>query len=144
VERFLTYLKPIIVGHSLSSSGDGIVLGGRCGRRLSSLMSLTYKEYLRRFDRTNLFVVVRNRLDVPKAVVSSLRLPRRLLVIFLGRDVARMFGLGSLSFLEEYNYRDSCWVVAPHPSGLNRWYNDPKNLEMATYKLTELSDRWTS
>jgi hypothetical protein len=34
------------------------------------------------------------------------------------------------------------WAVLPHPSGRNRWYNDPANREAARAFMTELAEGW--
>lgn len=43
--------------------------------------------------------------------------------ILIGRRVARAFHAHHLPYLEPTTFEDRTIVVAPHPSGLNRWWN---------------------
>jgi hypothetical protein len=52
--------------------------------------------------------------------------------VLLGRRVAAAFGLASAPYLEWTEARGRTWVVMPHPSGVNRWWNDEENRLLAT------------
>ncbi len=57
------------------------------------------------------------------AVLGSAAASRRF--VLLGRRVARAFGCRDLPFLRLAIVWDNNVLVVPHPSGLNRIYNDP-------------------
>lgn len=66
------------------------------------------------------------------AVLVASRLDRYALTLLAGLKVARAFGVdGRLADLAgrrvEVGGGDA--LVIPHPSGLNHWWNDPKNVE---------------
>jgi len=51
-------------------------------------------------------------------------------VLLIGQGVARAFGVqaGLLEWVE----REGAWLaVVPHPSGVNRWWNELRNVERA-------------
>lgn len=58
-------------------------------------------------------------------------------IVLTGRRVAQAFGK-SIDFLE----RDGKYFSLPHPSGLNRWWNDAKNLEKAQRVCAELVEEY--
>jgi uracil-DNA glycosylase len=128
----------LIVGQAPSASSDpSEPLSGRSGRRLASLCGMTLEEFLRAFDRVNLlpefpgkaskgdrFPMAAGR-SAAKAILAASQ-PRR--CVLLGTGVWKSFGLppSPAPFL---------WLPAgprlfslcPHPSGVNRWWNDPLN-----------------
>jgi hypothetical protein len=56
-------------------------------------------------------------------------------VVLLGRGVARAFCVDGMRphFEWWYDAAYECTLaLAPHPSGVNLWWNDPSNLEAAT------------
>ena len=70
-------------------------------------------------------------LDEARASARRLNLWGKPLVILVGRNVARAFGANSVAYLEGFLLGYVNAVVIPHPSGLNRWWNDPANTERA-------------
>jgi hypothetical protein len=56
----------------------------------------------------------------------------RPLVVLMGKNVARAFGEHRRGYLELFDLRSIPAVVAPHPSGINRWWNDAANCEQAS------------
>ena len=117
---------------------------GSAGARLASIMGLTPEEYLRKFDRTNVLCepvgkwgIVGESRVARNAATCMLPLLAGRDVVFLGADVARAFGRKDLTFhsweatayegLEKAVYA----ALVPHPSGRNRWYNDPANFAEA-------------
>lgn len=57
-------------------------------------------------------------------------------LLLLGTKVCDAFGIENPHWLEVY--ASQLWrpmVAVPHPSGLNRWYNDPENEERARRML---------
>lgn len=154
-------LRPLLIGQAPPPSFDPDThsplhpLPEKCsGGRLAEIMGLDARTYLRTFQRINLlrdFPGQRRRpggtrVDHwPKAearqaaeLIAPLLDGRQ--VILVGRNVARAFSLEAAPWHEWSSYRvtyppDSpalfSVAVVPHPSGLNRWYNDSANLETA-------------
>jgi len=51
-------------------------------------------------------------------------------VMLLGKRVAAAFG-AKTDYFEWFDLRGSRAAIVPHPSGINRWWNDPVNVERA-------------
>jgi hypothetical protein len=50
----------------------------------------------------------------------------------MGRNVARSFGQRHTPYLVKFHLVHHCPAfVFPHPSGINRWWNDPHNVSQA-------------
>lgn len=134
-------MRTLIIGEAPARTGDPRrPLLGRSGGRLAALCGLELQDYRRAFARANVLERWPGRLakgdafDLPAARQRAALLRRRFvggrLVVLLGRRTARAFGLDSAYFLPQ---RVACAnvVVLPHPSGVNRWWNEPKNLARA-------------
>lgn len=112
-------MKPLLIGLKLNSlSGSGVPLGGRIGRFLAKLCGQTYSEYLKRFERIN---VRPNLGNVKRKMVG------RSCVVF-GREASRILGLSISWYAADSSGKI---YVLPHPSGLNRMYNNPNNRQAA-------------
>ena len=48
-------------------------------------------------------------------------------IVLLGKNVARCFGFRDLPFLAEINIYGRRFLIFPHPSGTNRWWNERRN-----------------
>lgn len=60
-------------------------------------------------------------------------------VVFVGYAVARAFGYEEFVPLVWYHHgRGYRWCVVPHPSGRNRWWNNPDNRAMGERFLSNL------
>ena len=117
------------------------------GYRLYKLTGLESRhEYLRTFDRANLFAEWPGCWDKQKrpkdkwsvrdariAAASMRFLLTGRTVIFVGRRVSTAFGFGDLDFLE--HAVDPVWKMrvacVPHTSGRSHWYNDVDNARRA-------------
>lgn len=53
-------------------------------------------------------------------------------VLFMGKSVARAFGYRHIQYLQPRQWNQHKFVCFPHPSGVNRWYNDNNNWREAT------------
>lgn len=55
------------------------------------------------------------------------------IVLLMGRNVERAFfgGRSDREYLRVWEGQRATWVVFPHPSGLNHWWNDPAHVEKA-------------
>lgn len=109
---------------------------GTCGSRIAALAGISHEHLYHYFDAASLIGYWPA--DVPSRLVSTVS--REMIVahervIFVGRAVASCFGLRRLRPLvwQETMHNGSTFdaAVLPHPSGLNRWYNDPAHAAAA-------------
>jgi hypothetical protein len=83
-----------------------------------------------------------------EAVAGAARLRRygflgRRIVVLGGRRVANAFGLADLDYFKP-THRDGVeFILAPHPSGVNRWWNNPGNRTRARVWIESLGRRLT-
>ena len=140
-------MKILLVGQAPGRRiGGDAPLAGRAGRRLAAVMGLTYEEYLRVCDRINLLDSWGGKRG--KGDAFNLKDARRRaaqmnlfgydVVLFIGVAVARVFGEDG-PILIWHNTGAQRRIIIPHPSGINRWWNDKANLEQAQLALGELS-----
>lgn len=146
--RIVRPTKPLIIGEAPARTGDPRKpITGACGAKLAALAGLTEGEFRRRFARMNLLdrwpgaaPTKGARWDARAATMAARKARRRFingrLVILLGWRVAATFRLTAdiCEYLQEYwlvrngHILDARVVVVPHPSGVNRWYNDAGNV----------------
>ena len=55
--------------------------------------------------------------------------------VLLGRAVARCFGLGDADFCSVAKVGPRQFLILPHPSGINAWWNNPANERKASRAL---------
>lgn len=140
-------MKPLLIGEAPSKNEPlPKPLEGRIGRRLASFAGITFEQYLERFDRINLLEVRQdtkekgftfNRETARVSAVALIpRIDRYENVILLGKRVRDAFGIIKEYFephhwkhYESGLYEGTTIYVVPHPSGVNRWFNDPANRE---------------
>ena len=133
--------RVVIIGRAPSRTSDHRQpLSGPSGERLAFLCDLTMAEFAARFERRNLLDAWQGkagkgdafvRAPEARALAEGLRAglaTRR--VVLLGSDVARAFGFPGEPFLFGAHWGGS-FAFCPHPSGVNRWWNDPENFERA-------------
>jgi hypothetical protein len=131
-------MKPLIIGEAPSKNGKPErPIEGRIGQRLADHAGLSYADFLVHFDRVNLlherqevagkgFVFDRAAaINAAQALVKQLTAGR--LVLLLGRRVAGAFGCTKDYFDAHHLENGAILYVVPHPSGINRWWNDPWN-----------------
>jgi hypothetical protein len=56
-------------------------------------------------------------------------------IVLLGKNVARCFGFRDLPFLAEISIYGRRFLIFPHPSGTNRWWNERRNERRARQLL---------
>lgn len=148
---------PLLVGEApgKSSIPERPIVSSRSGARLAELLHLHPNELAHR-------AIVGNLLDAypgPKypieeaaceatAILNGKRVAPESVsyLLLLGRGVARAFGLperavtGDFFSAHEVEQRGFRWtlVVVPHPSGLSRWWNDSRNVALATRQMRAL------
>jgi uracil-DNA glycosylase len=59
-------------------------------------------------------------------------------VLLMGRGVAKAFGADKHPYLEPWIWSHNTWVVFPHPSGVNRWWNEEWNVRAAQNMLGKI------
>lgn len=140
-------MKPLLVGEAPSKNEvTETPLEGRVGKRLAALCGLTYEQYLERFDRVNLLHVRQDTTEkgftfdhaaagheAHRLYVAGIVAPGRI-VLLLGWRVARAFsnGFSKLPYFVEHQHGGAAFYVLPHPSGVNRYWNDPENVARAS------------
>lgn len=144
-------MKPLLIGQAPAqhATGNG-PLSGRCGEALAALCELDLVQFLADFDRVNLLgrfpgksgkgdrfpieVARRRAIDL---LMSGTLFDRR--VVLLGGNVAKAFGVDYPRPFEWQSRRALVYAVAPHPSGINLWWNDPANRAAARVFWRELA-----
>lgn len=136
-------LRPLLVGQAPSRSG-ATSFEGTSGAKLAKLCGLDVVAFRERFDRVNLLEAFPGaysrgdafplRLARASARQVRSRLQGRPFVVFVGVGVSRAFEIEPRPLLEFRDERSiACpFVVCPHPSGLNTWWNDVVNREQAS------------
>lgn len=131
--------KIILMGQAPGPKDDDDALGGGIGDRLAELCGLSgIRELDQKFKRMNLLTRFPGKAGkgdkFPRAEAKARALQltpglRNRDVIFLGRNVAYAFGLLKVDWFEMIHHRPGSFVccVAPHPSGVNLWWNDLSN-----------------
>ena len=132
--------KILLIGQAPSRTGDpNTPLLGRLGNKITSICGLTESEYRRQFDRRNVLPKWPGRNGKGDAfpLNEARKRARRMLpditsrrVIFIGKNSARAFGFKA-NFLTWQTFANNRAAILPHPSGINRWWNDPKNRRRA-------------
>ena len=140
--------KLVLVGQAPSRSGDPTrpLAGGPVGKKLAALFGATLDEYVERTERHNLLgkwpgragkgdCFPMSRAKQAAGVLCEALGGRD--VIFVGKNVAAAFGIRKATYLSWALFCDEASgasfeaAVVPHPSGINRWWNDPKNRRAA-------------
>ena len=133
-----------LVGQAPSRRGDPRKpLAGPNGQKIARLAGMSYDELIacRRkhlnthyrekrgkgaaFDRANGNV---NAADI----LMDWRVER---IVLLGKNVARCFGFNDVPFLAEIHVYGRRFLIFPHPSGTNRWWNERRNERRARQLL---------
>ena len=127
-------MRPILVGtdnphsnnprHALAPYPDGCS-GWRLWKMLSDQCGMTKQEYLLAFSRTNL------------ENISDVDLGEGSVVVALGGDVRKYFGLEKI-LVHPQVIRGVTFRCVPHPSGRNRFYNDPLARRLVGMMLEDL------
>lgn len=144
--------RPLIIGQAPGARSDPAQpLAGRCGARLADLAGLDLPTFLATFERINLidrfpgktgkgdtFPRAEAGKTATRLIIRGAFLRRR--VVFLGENVTATFGFKHAVFepLRFYQSADSALAFCPHPSSINRWWNDPQHVEAARRFWTTL------
>jgi len=125
-----------LVGQAPSRRGDPRKpLAGPNGQKIARLGGMSYDELIacRRKHLNTLRSGKRgkgNAFDQAKGNVNAAdvlldwRVER---IVLLGKNVARCFGFRDLPFLAEIRIYGRRFLIFPHPSSVNRWWNEREN-----------------
>jgi len=137
--------KTVVVGQAPSvGRSRKPPLSGKSGQRLEALAGLAHGELGSCFALTNLLGrypgrgTGGDRFPHGMAARAARKLRGYLAgrrAILLGSGVARAFQVPARPFFEWRQSNGLTFMVVPHPSGLNRWWNDPANLALAERAL---------
>lgn len=137
-------MRVLLVGQAPSrDTCGGPPFSGRSGRRLADLAGVKHDELREVFALVNLldrWPGKNGRGDAfpmgeARAAAARLDLSKHDVVVLVGKSVARAFGIGEAEYFAE---RVGGVFVVPHPSGVNRWWNDAANEERARRFMEEL------
>lgn len=117
--------------------------GARVHAMLAARTGATREDYLKGFDRFNVMV---GEWDAQKAASFGRELWTRLAgraIVLLGQEVLRTVGqhekaTAPIPPLRWASGGGRGWILLPHPSGRNHWYNTPANKLGAELLLEEL------
>lgn len=82
--------------------------------------------------------------DAADRMMKTATLVEREHVVLVGRNVAEAFGVTTLDWFEWIESESFRLTVMPHPSPLNRWWNDERNRIRARNWTTQLLSRTTN
>jgi uracil-DNA glycosylase len=149
--------KPIIIGQAPARGNDGkLPFAGRSGSRLATLAGVGSSGD----DIPNYFTLI-NLLDhypgkegkgdafdmalatqAARKLTVELKAMRRTRILMMGKKVRRAMGVqGQWEYLEWFDFGPHRATVFPHPSGVNRWWNDRHNVDRAELFLHRLLDK---
>ena len=130
--------KIVLIGQAPSRTGDPS--RPLASNKLAALCGLTKKEYLRKFRRLNIFDAWPGKngkgdaFPLAQARIRAAQLVKNLMherVVFVGIKTAEAFSF-EFAPLKWQRFNNGAAAILPHPSGVNRWWNDPGNRKMAS------------
>jgi hypothetical protein len=133
-----------LVGQAPSRRGDPRKpLAGPNGRKIARLGGMSYDELVacRRKHLNTHYGAKRGEGDTFDHAKGSANAADILLdwrverIVLLGKNVARCFGFGDVPFLAEVRIYGRRFLIFPHPSGVNRWWNERRNERRARQLL---------
>ncbi len=133
-------------GATLRASEPGLPLSGASGRRLAALLSLSEPRLRAAFELVNLLPSWPGRaakgdlFPLAEGRAAARRLEPRLrgrVAVLLGGNVAAAFRHRGPPLTWRWAGGSPC-LRLPHPSGVNRWWNDARNTRAARRLLRRL------
>jgi uracil-DNA glycosylase len=130
-----------LVGQAPSRRGDPRKpLAGPNGQKIAHLAGMSYDELIacRRRHLNTHYSRKRKGFDHANGKINAAdvlldwRVER---IVLLGKNVARCFGFRDLPFLAEIRIYGRRFLIFPHPSGVNRWWNERRNERRARQLL---------
>jgi uracil-DNA glycosylase len=149
--------RPLIIGQAPARGNDDkLPFAGQSGSRLAQAAGVgwTGDSLPAHFELRNLVAKYPGKAGTGKGDrfdLAAARLQASLMldeieqmesrwVLFMGKSVAQAFGIRGKLYLEPWPWKQHEFVVFPHPSGINRWWNDADNEEEARDFLRSLLD----
>jgi len=133
-----------LVGQAPSRRGDpSKPLAGPNGRKIARLAGMSHDEliacrrrhlnprYSGKPGENSAFDHAQGNMNAAD-VLMDWRVER---IVLLGKNVARCFGFRDLPFLAEISVYGRRFLIFPHPSGTNRWWNERRNEQRARQLL---------
>ena len=133
-----------LVGQAPSRRGDPRKpLAGPNGQKIARLAGMNYDELIacRRRHLNTHYNGKRGKGDAFDHAKGKVNAADVLLdwrverIVLLGKNVARCFGFRDLPFLAEINIYGRRFLIFPHPSSTNRWWNERRNERRARQLL---------
>ena len=133
-----------LVGQAPSRRGDPRKpLAGPNGRKIARLAGISYDELIacRRKHLNGHYNGKRPKDDAFDHAKGNVNAADVLLdwrverIVLLGKNVARCFGFRDLPFLAEISLYGRRFLIFPHPSRVNRWWNERRNEQRARQLL---------
>jgi hypothetical protein len=133
-----------LVGQAPSRRGDPRKpLAGPNGRKIARLAGMSYEELIacRRKHLNTHCSGKRGKADAFDHAKGNVNAADVLLdwrverIVLLGKNVARCFGFRDLPFLAEISIYGRRFLIFPHPSRINRWWNERRNERRARQLL---------
>lgn len=139
-------INVIFVGQGPSSGGDPYrPLEGAAANRIGFLLNSPADYFIKCYARINLNSEWIGKdggkgdvFDLAEGKVTAKVLLRGSWTryVLLGKKVAECFDVKG-EFLQTVDHGEKHFFLLPHPSGINRWYNDVENVAAAAPKLQE-------
>jgi uracil-DNA glycosylase len=132
-------VKPLLIGQAPSRITDGkLPFSGRSGLFLARLLGIEHEQLSELFELRNLIARWPGKdgkgdlfpLAVARLEADAVPIAGRT-VVLAGTQVATAFGVAKLDRLVWHRLRGAKIGIIPHPSGLNRWWNEPENRDAA-------------
>lgn len=133
-----------LIGQAPSRRGDPRrPLAGPNGQKIARLAGMSYDEliacrrrhlnphYRGKRSKSDGFDYSQGNLNAAN-VLLDWRVER---IVLLGKNVAQCFGFRDLPFLAEIHIYGRRFLIFPHPSGVNRWWNERRNERRARQLL---------
>lgn len=137
--------KTIIIGMTNPQGNQPLdpFIPGSAGWRLWNMIhfrnGITPEQYLEHFERLNMLRDREWNMQAAKAAAPDLwNYCRGRTVLLLGAQVVRALGMPESPWMVWQVRYGARWAVLPHPSGRNRWYNNPAQRERAGEFLEDL------
>lgn len=134
-------VEVILLGQAPSATSDpGEAFSGKSGARLAELCGLTHADFLKAFTRRNVADAyagkqARGNGDrvFNRALPDDFPAPGAgKLFIAVGAVAAQALGVKEAArHFQFYFINERIIVTVPHPSGVNRWWNEPTNVVKA-------------
>ena len=135
-----------LVGQAPSRRGDpSKPLAGPNGQKVARLAGMSYDEliacrrkhlnthYRGKRVNSNAFDHMKGNVNAAN-ILLDWRVER---IVLLGKNVARCFGFRDLPFLAEVRIYGRRFLIFPHPSSINRWWNERRNERRARQLLQQ-------